>query len=427
MGTLTPEDETNASSPEEKASDIFEDSALFLDDVENEKAAKKLRRLVNLNDKRTGILLEALPFGLALHQEQSIIFANKALARLLGYSQNALIGKHCMDFLQRDKDSDLFDRFASVFTSGTPINEPTLTVVGEDGSESTVQLFVSLIPWEGQSVAQVVIQDVSHIVVMEQIMHRQSQEMASALFAETRALQTHKEFVTVISHELRTPLTIIDGSAQMISRAVTAGATDKIEPKTVKILNATTRINRLINDILASASMEKSSFKISPETIDIKTLIEEQCSQLSSVCETHVIELDLEKLPKEIIADKSACIHIIDNLLSNAIKYSPTAAKIKLSGWQKDDAFFVAFQDFGVGLPEDEVGKLFGQYFRKSKLHAFRGTGIGLSLVKNLLQLQGGDISVESTIGEGSTFTFHLPLHGGGNSIDDTGLAMTDI
>ncbi|MBV1900204.1 MAG: PAS domain-containing sensor histidine kinase [Kordiimonadaceae bacterium] len=427
MRTLKPEDEANTPSPEGKASDMFGGTSLFLDDVENEEAAKKLRRLVNLNDKRTSILLEAMPFGLALHQEQSIVFANKALARLLGYSQNALIGKHCMDFLQRDKESDLFNRFACVFTDGTPINEPALTIVGEDGAESTVQLFVGLIPWEGQPVAQVVIQDVSHVTVMEKILHKQSQEMASALFAETRALQTHKDFVTVITHELRTPLTIIDGSAQMITRAVSAGATDKIEPKTVKILNATARINRLINDILASASMEKSSFKVSPETFDIKALIKDQCSQLASVCETHVIELDLEGLPEEITADKSACTHIINNLLSNAIRYSPNADKINLRGWQENDIVFVAFKDFGGGLPEDELKKIFGQYFRKSKLHAFKGTGIGLNLVKNLLQLQGGDVAVESTLGEGSTFTFHLPLQRGGTREGDIDLDTTDI
>ena len=392
---------------------VFQDTALFLDDVENENAAKKLRRFIRLTDERMGMLLEALPVGLALHQEQSIVFANKAMSRLLGYSQKELIGKHCLDFINADFCDDLIERFARVFTHGNPVNEPGLTVVGEDGTQSTIHLFISLVPWEGRPVAQVVIQDVSHVQVMEQVMHKQAQELASALFAETRARQAQREFISVISHEFRTPLTIIDGSAQMISRALAIGKTDKIEAKTGKIRNATVRMNRLIDDILASSSIEKSAFKICLEEFDFGALVAEQCNQIGDACVSHDLVLDMDGLPDTICADRKACTHIIDNLLSNAIKYSPDADTVELKGWQEDELVFLSVKDYGVGVPEEEHDKLFGQYFRASTSRSFRGTGIGLNLVKNLLQLQGGEIAVKSVVDEGSTFIISLPVAGG--------------
>ena len=413
MGTSNMDDTTKEQILGCEEIGVFQDSALFLDDVENEKAAKKLRRFVQLTDERMGMLLEALPVGMALHQEQSIVFANKALSRLLGYNQQELIGKHCLDFIKSDFCEDLIERFARVFTHGNPINEPGLTVVGEDGTQNTIHLYISLVPWEGRPVAQVVIQDVSHIQVMEQVMHKQAQELASALFAETRARQAQREFVSVISHEFRTPLTIIDGSAQMISRAMAMGKTEKIEAKTAKIRNATVRMSRLIDDILASSSIEKSAFKISPELFDFGALVEEQCNQIGGACESHELLLDMDGLPGTIRADKKACTHIIDNLLSNAIKYSPDADTVELKGWQEDDLIYLSIKDYGVGVPEEEHDELFGQYFRASTSRAFRGTGIGLNLVKNLLHLQGGEIAVESVVDEGSIFTISLPIKGG--------------
>ncbi len=385
-------------------------SGLFIDDLETEKSAKKLKRFLKETDQRLGMLLELMPIGLVLHQEQSIIFANQAVSTLVGLPTEELIGRHCLDFIDGDDDADLFERFSKVFSNNEAFNQTDLILTDPNGRQRSIQLIVSLMPWNETPLAQVIIQDVSKIKTMERELHKQSQELASALFAETRARQAQKEFVSVISHEFRTPLAIIDGGAQMINRLSKAGQPEKVQEKTKKIRRAVTRMNGLIDDILASSALEKSGFHITRADFNLKEYLLEHCNQLSEASDSHTIDCDIEALPKSFYADRKACGHIFSNLLSNAIKYSPNADKIKVRGWRDGNKIYIAVQDYGVGIPQAEHGKLFGKYFRASTSRGISGTGIGLNLVKNLLRLQDGDISLKSKVGEGSIFTVHLPI-----------------
>jgi PAS domain S-box-containing protein len=382
----------------------------FIDDATAEKTAQKLKRFLQDTEKRMGMLLELMPIGLALHQEQSIVFSNQWLSKLTGLEPEALIGRHCLDFIESEDNYDLFTRFSDVFSGGATLNESNLTIMDAEGGARSVQLVVGRMPWQGPALAQVLIQDVSHIKAMERELHKQSQELASALFAETRAREAQKEFVSVISHEFRTPLAIIDGSAQMIERSLKAAKPDKIPDKTKKIRRAVSRMNGLIDDILASSSAEKSGFTITPADFDFGAFLAERCTQINDTSQSHQIFYEQDNLPPVLRADRKACSHIIDNLLSNAVKYSPNAEKVLVRAWQQEGRLYVAVQDYGVGVPGAEHDKLFGKYFRASTSHGIRGTGIGLNLVKNLLRLQGGDVAVESSVGEGSIFTIYLPI-----------------
>lgn len=384
----------------------------FIDDTDSERSAKKLKRFLRDTEKRMGLLLELMPIGLALHQEQSIVFANQALANLVGCSAEALIGRHCLDFIETDDPLDMFNKFATVFSADQTLNEPDLKIIGEDGESHTVQLIVGRMPWDGVPLAQVIIQDVSHLKAMEHELMRQSAELASALYAESKARRTQKEFVSVVRHEFRTPLAIIDGSAQMIERALGAGKPERAKEKAGKIRRAVTRMNGLIDDILVTSSLEHSQYQVSIEDLDMAAFIEDRCAQMEEAAENHTILRQIEALPTTIPADRRACSHIFDNLLSNAMKYSPDETQIIVRAWQADELVYVSVQDFGVGVPAEEMDKLFNQYFRASTARGISGTGIGLNLAKNLLRIQGGDITVESTVGVGSTFSFHLPLAG---------------
>ncbi|MBL4837941.1 MAG: PAS domain S-box protein [Kordiimonadaceae bacterium] len=393
----------------DKSSGFFEDDDDFIDDVENEKAAKKLKRFLAETEERMGMLLELMPIGLALHQPQSIVFANEELGRLVGFAPEAIIGRHCLDFVDPDGEYDLFERFSRVFENDESINEPTLNIVDSFGRPKTVQFIAGRMPWQGQPLAQVLIQDVSHIKIMEYELQRKTEEIAASLFQEVKARETQREFVSVVSHEFRTPLAIINGSAQMIERLIKADKSERAVEKVAKIRNAVGRINRLIDNILDSSSIEKNQFKIEPKPFDLGAPIETLVKSCAEINETYTLNLNLEGLPDLIDADEKACRHIIENLLSNAVKYSPQANQVDITGWHKDGYTYVSVKDFGVGIPENEVGKLFNQYFRASTSVGISGTGIGLNLVKNLVALHKGEITVESKLEEGSIFTFSLP------------------
>jgi len=385
---------------------------------ENEQTAQSPKAFLADIQDRMGAFLQLMPIGLAVHQQHNILFANKELCSLLRLSHDEVVGRHILDFIDFDDSLELFQRFADVFTGGDAIREPSLSLTGADDMPHMVQLMVQRMPWKGEPVAQLLVQDISHIKAMENELRRKSQDIASALFRETRERKVQRDFVSVISHEFRTPLTIINGAAQMIKKAVEMKKYDMIEGKVKKIRRAVDRTNKLIDDILVSSAAEKNKFKIDPQPLDLAALITGTAESMADSSKTHTIDCELSGLPKRIIADRKACTHIIENLLSNAVKYSPDADLIEIRGWEAGGSAIVSFQDFGVGVPGNEVSRLFDQYFRASTSHGIAGTGIGLNLVKKLLDLQGGYILVESEVGEGTTFTISLPIRA--RPIDDT-------
>ncbi|MBL4789660.1 MAG: PAS domain-containing sensor histidine kinase [Kordiimonadaceae bacterium] len=392
------------------SNDNVDETTDFFEDIESEQTAQKLQTfLVDVQD-RMGTFLQLMPIGLAVHQQHSILFANKELCSLLGLTHDEVIGRHILDFIEFDESLGLFQRFADVFSGGDPIREPSLSLTGADDMPHMVQLMVQRMPWKDQPVTQILVQDISHIKAMEYELHRKSQDIASALFRETRARKVQRDFVSVISHEFRTPLTIINGAAQMIEKAVQMKKYDKVHDKVKKIRRAVDRTNKLIDDILVSSTAEKNKFKIDPQPLDLAALIAGRAESMEDSSKTHKIDCELGDLPDEIIADRKACIHIIENLLSNAVKYSPDADLIEIRGWEAGGSAIVSFRDFGVGVESNEVSRLFDQYFRASTSHGIAGTGIGLNLVKKLLELQGGYVLVESEVGEGTTFTISLPI-----------------
>ncbi|MGI9493002.1 MAG: sensor histidine kinase, partial [Geminicoccaceae bacterium] len=122
------------------------------------------------------------------------------------------------------------------------------------------------------------------------------------------------------------------------------------------------------------------------------------------------IVYDPGDLPIDIHADGKLLRQVFSNLISNAVKYSPGSSKIWINGYRSNGMIVISFHDQGVGIPEKELESLFGRFFRATTATGIPGTGIGLHLVKNLVDMHAGTIEVESATGEGSTFTISLPV-----------------
>ena len=125
---------------------------------------------------------------------------------------------------------------------------------------------------------------------------------------------------------------------------------------------------------------------------------------------SHEFSVNIGAISGPIFCDPYLLDHIFTNLLSNAVKYSPDGCKIEVKGWMEDEQFLVSIRDHGIGISDNDVPRIFERFFRTSTLTGIAGTGIGLYLVKQLVELHGGSIEVESVEGEGSTFTVRLPI-----------------
>ena len=238
----------------------------------------------------------------------------------------------------------------------------------------------------------------------------QKERLAQALERELELNGLQRQFVSMVCHEFRTPLAIIDGSAQRVVRRH-----DKINPEQLlgsigKIRTAVVRLTDLIESVLDAARLEAGSLKYEPETCRFDVMIEEVCSNYRELNPRYSIMAEVDELQHNVFADIKLMRQVVSNLVGNAVKYSPEGTEVCVRGMTTDDGgVSISVSDNGVGIPEAELARLFERFFRASTSTGIVGTGIGLHLVKTVVDLHGGRVDVASKPGEGSTFTIDLP------------------
>ncbi len=218
-------------------------------------------------------------------------------------------------------------------------------------------------------------------------------------------------FFTNITHEFRTPLTVILGMGEQLAKEETdvqkKGMLGLIKRNGESLL-------RLISQLLDLAKLESKALKINNIQGDVLTYLKYIAESLHSLANAQNVLLRVESKKREIVMDydPERFLQVIHNLLSNAIKFTPSGGKVMLRVDVQDNWLHISVTDSGVGIPEDELPHLFERFFQaKNQEHAKAGgTGIGLSLAAELVRAMGGSISVESTVGVGSTFLVKLPV-----------------
>ncbi len=234
---------------------------------------------------------------------------------------------------------------------------------------------------------------------------------------EIRSVERMKTaFVSTVSHELRTPLTSIKGFISTLL-ADTDGYYD---PQTTRefyeiIDQECDRLTRLISDLLNVSRIEAGrALDLNPKPIELPKLIDKVVSVQRSYVTNHELVVDGTDALPQIIGDEDKVDQILTNLINNAIKYSPKGGTVTVRGkMEDDDKVLISVSDQGVGIPEEHLPKVFDRFHRVDNrdTREVGGTGIGLFLVKHLVEAHGGEIWVESEIGKGSTFHFWLPTN----------------
>jgi two-component system phosphate regulon sensor histidine kinase PhoR len=220
-----------------------------------------------------------------------------------------------------------------------------------------------------------------------------------------------RDFVANVSHELRTPLTSIQGFVE----ALKDGAI-KDEEKSRRFLSIisqhTRRMNEIISDLLKLSQIESKDFVLKPEPFSLKELFEEVLFVLkpSADKKSQVIEISLDNENQKVSGDRYRINQALTNLLDNAIKYTPEKGKIKLESRDKGDCVEIAVIDNGVGIPLNDVPRIFERFYRvdKGRSKELGGTGLGLSIVKHIIEAHGSKVEVKSQLGQGSEFSFCL-------------------
>lgn len=240
----------------------------------------------------------------------------------------------------------------------------------------------------------------------------QARELETALAREKEMNELQRQFISMASHEFRTPLAIIDSTAQRLKKACETMSPEDMQKRADKIRAAVNRMTQLMESTLTAARMENGKVKFEVAGCNVASLLWDVCERQGEVSESHEINCDVSGLPDSIRADASALEQIFTNLLSNAVKYSPENPEIDVTTTTEGDDIVVTVRDHGIGMDADDMARIGERFFRAKTSMGIAGTGIGLNLVKNLVEMHTGRLEVESELGKGSTFTVRLPIAG---------------
>jgi signal transduction histidine kinase len=221
-------------------------------------------------------------------------------------------------------------------------------------------------------------------------------------------------FLSMITHELRTPMTAMIGLTENLEAGV-YGPLNELQTENLrKIIESGGRLRQLVNDLLDLSKMESGMMRLQREPLDPRTLVEAVVYQLESLAEAGAVKLVNRvgyDLP-EADCDGQRVEQVLTNLISNALKFTPPEGTVTISATTQDAFVIFTVTDTGCGIPTESQAHIFDKFIQ---LHPNRddrtkGTGLGLAIVRHLVELHGGTVGVESEVGQGSRFSFSLPI-----------------
>ena len=242
--------------------------------------------------------------------------------------------------------------------------------------------------------------------------------LQDALEAAQRSTKAKSEFFSGMSHDMRTPLNAIIGCCDLAQKSREAGNAAKAEEYLKKIYFAANQLLELINDILEMSKMEAGKQNLDLREINLEEILQKTADLFRDKIleDGKTLEVLLDIRDARVLGDERKLIQILNNLLSNAVKYSNKGASIRLMARQfavqPHSKYQIVVEDTGIGMSPEFLERLFDPYSRETTFtaRATVGTGLGMSIVKSLVQQLNGEISVDSKLGEGSRFTVTIPM-----------------
>jgi len=294
---------------------------------------------------------------------------------------------------------------------------------GDDGAHAAQFVWVEMRCRPLVRIAEVPDSNTGEVVaVLRDVSERKTQEQAleSARAESERANAAKSRFLATMSHELRTPLNAIIGFSEMLTDERLSLTFDGPKRREyAKLINDSGRhLLSVVNGILDMSKMETGNFEIAPEPFAPAPAIVRCCDLLALKARDADIEIKTAvpaDLP-DVVADRRALNQILINLISNAIKFTPRGGRVTVDAMRDGSKLAVSVEDTGVGIGEDDLPRLGEAFFQSRASYDRRhdGSGLGLSIVKGLVRLHGGDMDIRSRLGKGTRVTVRLPINGEG-------------
>lgn len=344
-------------------------------------------KLKEETDKTRAVLASMAEGLIAVDQNCHVVMMNFAAERLFKIRQEETLGKHLLEVLRNRELHDLINEVLKTRKGST--REIKINTYDE-------RIFwINVVPIDKEN-------NLGAVAVMRDI-------------TELKRLEKMKsDFVSNVSHELKTPLTSISGFAEtLLDGAYKSEENCRYFLRIIK--QETDRMTRLINELLYLSRIEKPDFSIPKRPVNIASVVNKAVKLLQKNIDDkgHLLNLRLPENLGPVTGDEDSVLEIIINLLDNAIKYTPEGGNITVEIEDESDFISISVADNGIGIAGDELERIFGRFYRVQGpgITSASGTGLGLAVVKHLVESLNGKISVESQLGKGSTFKVSLPKY----------------
>jgi PAS domain S-box-containing protein len=345
----------------------------------------------------------------------SISYQSSAVTQVFGFQPGDLIGTELVDWLHPDDVPVVRALLHEAVTSGTAPSLFECRMCHHDGTWRDAETAISNL-LDDPSVNGLVLnsRDITH-------RKRTERELLETLDREhdmrerlQEADRIKTDFVSAVSHELRTPLSSILGYLEMLED----GGSGPLDAEQARVLDVVDRNARrllaLIEDLLTISRVESGTFRLELEPVEIQSLVDaaHQAVMPSLAGRDLDLRVDVGEGTGSILGDAAHLDRLLINLLTNAIKFTPDGGRVALSAHRVDGTVVIEVSDTGIGIPLEEQVNLFERFFRSSSARrlAVPGTGLGLSITKKVVEDHGGEISVSSIPGKGTTMTVRLPV-----------------
>jgi two-component system phosphate regulon sensor histidine kinase PhoR len=352
------------------------------------RAAPRIRELIeNLKlegARREAILVSMVEGVLAVDKDLRVTFCNQAFARALGARLPVVSGAPLAELV---RDPGLRDIMRRVLASGDRVEQRlTLPAAGARAFE----VLAGPLGGPPSRGALAILHDVTQLERLERV---------------------RRDFVANVSHELRTPLTAIRGYAETL---LDGGLEDLQNNRRFVeiILSQATRLSNIAADLLSLSELESSGATAPPHPVSIRSAMESALRTVESAARLQGVKVLCEKLDDaKVIGHELRLEQVFVNLLDNAVKFNRPNGEVQIEMRPKNGKVSILIGDTGIGIPSEDLPRVFERFYRvdKARSRAMGGTGLGLSIVKHAIEQMGGSIKVDSRLGEGSEFTIELP------------------
>lgn len=358
-----------------------------------------MREIQTERDTISALLVASADGILVVDKTRRVERTNPALDELTGLTSQQAAGQACWELLGCKRDGKLacgdVCPFERVFASGDSLTDVSFEIhrsrsepIWVSGSYAPVRNI------DGEFTSGIgSLRDVTKAKEVEQLQN---------------------DFVSIVSHELRGPLTAIKGFVQTLILKGEQLPSETRRDFLTTINDQADRLNQLVEDLLNVSRIESRRLHMRISEVDVEALCRKLIDQFRAKWEHRDIQIDADPNLPLVQADEKKLDEILVNLIDNAVKYSPEGGTVKVSMIPHEDSLQVSVEDSGIGIAPDEAARLFEKFHRiaSPETRDIGGTGLGLYIVKNLVEAHGGRIFVSSASGVGSTFTFSLPVAG---------------